>query len=137
MKLTIKKIVEELKESGFNLSRMVSGSKSYYHEKNPQNVVLFNANIVDKKLGKCWWGDIDLTTDALTLTRIAKKLKTTFYVLSEMEGRFGNENKPVKELVAKAQWNTNMFVPIYDKDWEMTDRSKFEANCNEGTKIVY
>ena len=54
-----------------------------------------------------------------------------------MDGRFENEKKKVKELIKKAKWNTEMFVPIYDKDYKMVDKSKLETNCNDGAKIVY
>ena len=36
-----------------------------------------------------------------------------------MDGRFGNENKPVDELIKKARWDTTMFVPIYDSEYKM------------------
>ena len=127
-------IEKELKENGFNNARMISSSKSSYHEKHPNNVVFFNANIIDKKFGKCFYGDLDLTLDAPVLTRIAKELKTTFYVLSEMDGRFDNENKKAKELIKKAKWNTEMFVPIYDKDWKIVDKRQLEIDCREATK---
>lgn len=124
MKLTSEKIVKELEDNGFHIARMISASKSYYHEKHPNNVVFFNANLIDKKLGKCWHGDLNLTKDALALINIANNLKTTFYILSEMDGRFRNEDKKVKELIKLSKWNTDMFIPIYDKDWNIVKKQK-------------
>jgi len=134
MKLTQEKIVEELKNNGFHIARMISSSKSFYHEKHPNNVVFFNANIIDKKLGKIWHGDLDLSKDAQKLIDIAKELKTIFYILREMDGRFNNENKKVKKLIKLSKWNTDMFVPIYDKDWKIVDKRQLEIDHREATK---
>jgi hypothetical protein len=106
-KTTPEKIVEELNNNSLHIARMVGGSKSYYCEKHPQNMVIFNANIIDKKLGKVWYGDLDLTIDGVKLAEIAKKLNTTLYVLSEMDCRFESEKKPVKKLIQLSKWNTN------------------------------
>jgi hypothetical protein len=115
-KLTPETITNKLAENGFCFSRLIGGSKSFYCISNPQNIVFFNANLIDEKLGKVWFGDLDLTKDAPILIKIANELKTTFYVLREMDCRFDNENKSVKELIKLSKWNTNNFVPIYDKD---------------------
>lgn len=118
-KLAPEKILDVLKFYGFHIARMISYSKSAYREKNPHDVIFFNANLIDKKIGKIWHGDLNLTNDAKNLIEAAKELNTTFYVLSEMDGRFNNENKKVKELIKVAKWNTNQNVPVYDKDWEI------------------
>lgn len=74
--------------------RMISGSKSFYTKKHPNNFVLFNANLCVSE-GKIWYGDLDVTKDKKKLIKIAKKAKETIYVLSEMDGRFENEESPL------------------------------------------
>lgn len=74
--------------------RMVSYSKGEYLSRYPNNKVIFNGNIFTKKLGKIWYGDIDLTKDESTLKLIAKRVGEDLYILREMDGRFDNENKP-------------------------------------------
>lgn len=119
MKLSKEQVLDELQKGGFHVARMLSGSKSYYSSKYPNNVVFFNANMVDEKIGKVWYGDLDLTVDSKKIIKIAKKLKTTFYILSERDGRFENESKSARKLIKKSKWNTNQFVPVYDCDYEM------------------
>nr|HPI82220.1 hypothetical protein [Candidatus Paceibacterota bacterium] len=46
---------------GLMMGRMISGSKSGYRDRYPENLVVFNANIVTKKRGKVWHGDLDVT----------------------------------------------------------------------------
>ena len=74
------------------MGRMISGSKSYYQETHPKNVAVFNANIVTKKAGKIWYGDLDITLDFDQLKDIADELKQDLYILREMDARFENEN---------------------------------------------
>jgi len=87
---------------GFIMGRMISGSKSGYKERNPDNFVLFNANIVTKSRGKVWYGDLDLTMDTPQLMNIARELKEPLYVLYEMDARFENEDQPFKFYERKA-----------------------------------
>lgn len=80
--------------------RMMSGSKSGYRERYPDNVAIFNANICAGQT-KVWWGDIDLTNSAEDLKQIAIQSGETLHVLFEMDGRFENEDKPlIKNAVA-------------------------------------
>jgi hypothetical protein len=72
---------------------MISWSKSAYRHDNPENFVIFNANICTKN-GKVWYGDIDLTSSKEKLLNFAKESGETIYVLYEMDGRFENESKP-------------------------------------------
>jgi hypothetical protein len=120
-------LIKELEDNGFHIARLISGSfKSFYYEKYPKNVVFFNSNLIDMKLGKFWYGDLDLTKDAKVLMKIAEKFDTTFYVLSEMDGRFENEKSSVKELIKKAKWNTKMFVPIYNSESQIIDKGSIK-----------
>jgi len=73
--------------------KMISWSKSGYAQANPNNFVIFNANIACIE-GKVWYGDIDITLNKENLQEIAKFCEETVYVLYEMDGRFDNEESP-------------------------------------------
>jgi len=77
---------------------MLSGSKSWYRQKNPDNFVIFNANICTEK-NKVWFGDIDITKSKETLVQLAQDLNEKLFILYEMDGRFDHEDAP---LVKKA-----------------------------------
>ena len=72
---------------GLMMGRMISGSKSMYHERFPDHEVYFNANIVLESNGKVWYGDIDFTLDKSKLQEIANVLGEPLYVLSEIRRR--------------------------------------------------
>lgn len=73
--------------------RMISGSKTA-----PKgHVCVFNANVCIKSKGKIWFGDLDLTTDAAELERLAAEKGETIYILREKDARFMNEVKPLYE----------------------------------------
>jgi len=74
---------------------MISMSKSGYHEAYPTHAVVFNANVCTADGNKVWYGDLDLTLDEPKLKQLARTLDTTVYVLSEMDGRFENEQSPL------------------------------------------
>lgn len=77
--------------------RMISGSKSGYRKVYPENVPVFNANIIIEDAGKyvkVWHGDVDLTVDAEKLLKSSEKTGEKLYVLYEMDARFENESKP-------------------------------------------
>jgi len=79
-------------QNGLMMGRMISGSKSGYRSMYPDNLVVFNANIVTKNRGKIWHGDLDVTLDYGNLEKIAEALKEDLFILYEMDGRFENEN---------------------------------------------
>ena len=85
------------------MSRMISGSKSWYYKEFPDNLIVFNANIIIASRGKIWHGDLDVTVDEENLKKVAKVLEEDLYVLSEHDARWGNEDLPTKELMAKAR----------------------------------
>ena len=95
--------------------RMIGGSKSHYHKEHPDDLIVFNANVLMPGYGKVWYGDLNLTEDYLVLREISECLNTTLYVLWESDGRFGEENKPIDELVKKSVWNTD--EPNPTKEW--------------------
>ncbi len=77
--------------------RMLSGSKTVYRNRYPDNVVIFNANICTKA-GKIWFGDTDVTLDEPKLKALAAALGEKIYVLREMDGRFDSEANPKLDL---------------------------------------
>ena len=95
--------------------RMIGGSKSHYHMEHPDDLIVFNANVLMPGYGKVWYGDLNLTEDYLVLREISECLDTTLYVLWESDGRFGEENKPIDELIKKSMWNTTDDKP--NKEW--------------------
>jgi hypothetical protein len=91
---SIKKAIED--ELGY-CGRMIGFSKTYYRRAFPDNLIVFNANlIVDGK--KVWYGDVDVSIDHDKLKAIALKIYRPVYLLTEMDGRFGdNEDNPKVE----------------------------------------
>ena len=110
--LDIQKIFEAY---NFFDGRMIGGSKTGYCTEYPDDLIVFNANVLIPNYGKVWYGDLNLTQDYILLKSIADSLDTTLYVLWEMDGRFGEEMKPIDELIKKAAWNTDEVKPT--KDW--------------------
>jgi len=103
----------------FYLGRMIGGSKSGYRRRNPNNDILFNANIFVPSGEKDWYGDLDLTKDAPALQEICDELQEEMIVVSEMLGRFGAEKRKYKELEADAHAkfipNSNEYLlRVYD-----------------------
>lgn len=82
-------IINKLGDKG----NLVAFSKSNYRSKHPNNIVVFNSNIIiDNK--KCWFGDIDVTISKDKLLELSKELNNTIYILYEMDARFEHEEKP-------------------------------------------
>lgn len=92
------------------LGRMISGSKSTYYQENPNNLIVFNANIVIETRGKIWHGDLDVTVDFQNLKKVAETLEEPLYVLREMDARFEHENSGFKF------WKSRAVIIIPDKD---------------------
>jgi hypothetical protein len=80
---------------------MISGSKSGYVARHPNNEVVFNANLCTKTEGKIWYGDLDLTLDSDTIQTLADSMKQDIYVLREHDARFDNEAAPKFERAVK------------------------------------
>ena len=120
--LSVREIHKHFYAHGFYEARMISSSKSFYHKEHLDDLVIFNANIFIKDIGKVWYGDLNITEDYLILKSIAESLNTTFYILSEMDGRFGEEKKPIDELIKKSAWNTDEDKPT--KDWYLNVKMK-------------
>lgn len=101
--------------------RMISNSKSGYKEKNPNNLVVFNANVCTQNY-KIWWGDLDLTKSASDLSNLSADLGEDIYILYESDGRFENENKPLI-----SRYAVKFF---YDGEWELSKSLKEVYNQN-------
>ena len=113
--VSVQEIQQHFEAYKFYDGRMVGGSKTGYRNMHPDDLIIFNANVLMPGYGKVWYGDLNLTEDYLVLKDIAKSLNTTLYVLWESDGRFGDENKPFDELIKKAVWNTDELKPT--KEW--------------------
>ena len=92
----------------FDYARMISGTKWEYQKEHKGDLVVFNANVLMPGYGKVWYGDLNLTEDYKILKNIGITLNTTLYILWEMDARFGEEMKPLNELLDKAVWNTSI-----------------------------
>lgn len=82
-----------------NIGRMISHSKSGYVAMYPENLAIFNANVIymrsdSKDPEKVWYGDIDLTLSRDKLKMVAEIENVDIYILYEMDGRFGYEDVP-------------------------------------------
>lgn len=93
---------EVFKNHGLNPDRMLSGSKTGYYSQHPNNLVVFNGNIIIEKHGKIWYGDIDITLEEDKLQAIANELCRDLYILREMDARFENENAGMEYWKKKA-----------------------------------
>ena len=123
--ISVQEIQQHFEAYNLHSGRMLSGSKSGYSIQRPNNLIIFNANVLMKDVGKVWYGDLNLTEDYLVLKDIAKSLNTTLYVLWESDGRFGEEDKPLAKLLDKAVWSTDDTKPTlewYKKKMDRNDK---------------
>ena len=102
----LKEMRKMFEQEGLMQGRLLSGSKSLYRERHPENLVCFNANVFTRE-GKIWYGDLDITLESEKLERIAQELGEKLYVLREMDGRFENEDISEVEIMQKAVYSTN------------------------------
>ena len=109
--MSVREIQQHFSAFGFHDARMIAGHKWDYTEEHEGDLVIFNANVLMPNYGKVWFGDLNLTEDYKTLKKIAESLNTTLYILWEMDARFGEEDKPIDELIGKAVWNTDENKP--------------------------
>ena len=120
--MLVEGIQQHFESHGFNIARMIGGSKSFYRKEYPDDLIVFNANVLMSGYGKVWYGDLNITQDYLILKSIADTLDTKLYVLWESDGRFGEEKKPIDELIKKSAWNTDEDKPT--KDWYLSVKMK-------------
>ena len=113
--VAVQEVQQVFEAYNFFDGRMIGGSKTGYSGLHPDDLIIFNANVLMPGHGKVWYGDLNLTKDYLVLREIAQNLNTELYVLWESDGRFGLETKPLNELFDKAVWNTDEDNPT--KEW--------------------
>ena len=103
------KIDDIFQKHGFPpYGRLISGSKSGYRKRYPDNDVIFNGNIFIKSKGKIWYGDLDLTKDAGNLQKICDDLNEEMIVVTEMLGRFDDKKRQYNEIFNDAH---ALFIP--------------------------
>ncbi len=123
--MSVMEIQKHFSAYGFYDARMLESHKWEYTEEHPDDLIVFNANVLMPGYGKVWFGDLNLTEDYKTLKKISDSLNTTLYILWEMDARFGEETKPLKELLDKAVWNTEEDKPT--NEWyrnKMKDKNR-------------
>lgn len=119
---------------GFYEGRMISGSKSGYMKENKSHHVLFNANIFSKKKRKkIWYGDLDITRDCKKLQKIADISNDTLYIVREMYGRFGAEDRKFKEIIKDS---SVYFKPNSDVYYNKILSDEVEIKKIAGTNII-
>jgi hypothetical protein len=89
--------------NGLQLGRMIAESKSDYCVEHQGELVIFNANVIIKSVGKIWYGDLNINLDFDSLKNIADQLGEDLYVLMEGDARFGYENDPIQDLIKRAK----------------------------------
>lgn len=112
---------------------MISGSKSGYKKNYPNNIPVFNANIIAEKtpgvFEKIWFGDIDITISESNLKDLALSMDAKIWVLPEMAARFQNEETP----------DMSQFVYSVDKNsYEIGDKyyKKDSIIRDENDKLI-
>ena len=124
--ISVQEVQQFFNAHSFHNGRMIGGSKSGYRNMHPDDLIIFNANVLMPGHGKVWYGDLNLTEDYLVLREIAQNLNTELYVLRESDGRFGLEIKPLNELFDKAVWNTTEDNPTLEWYLNKQDKRKGE-----------
>ena len=90
--------------------RIISGGK----QSPPGCKCVWNANIISPKMGKVWYGDINLTREGDKLKKVASEIGEVLYVLRESDARFGTENAPMESLIVRAVWSTDKETITYE-----------------------
>ena len=76
--MIVQEIQQYFESHGFYDARMLSGTKWGYQEEHPEDLIVYNANVLMKDMGKVWYGDLNLTKDYIVLKSIAHSLDTTY-----------------------------------------------------------
>ena len=123
---SIETITQIFESNEFPFGYMLDGQKWKYSVSFPNHLVIFNANVLTKSHGKVWYGDLDISMSHARLKKIAEQVGEPLYILHESAARFGEENKPVKRLLAQAVWDTTQDVIFLNEYREARDaiRSK-------------
>lgn len=109
-----------LAESKLHAGRMISASKSGYHQSHPGHTVFYNACIFIRvkvrlfrhEYRQVWWGDIDLTLEGDGVQRVADLRGETLYVTSEHFGRWeGVDSKKIAAELKKPHPRVYVYEP--------------------------
>lgn len=76
---------EIFRKNKLHSGRMISGSKSGYRSRNPENLIVFNARVAILGEGVIWWGDLDITKDESDLKSVSEEIGKPLYVLYESD----------------------------------------------------
>jgi hypothetical protein len=85
-------ILKIFEKNGFS----PKGGKTLYKKLYPDHVVISDASVVGEKSGTLWSGDIDLTTDYDSLSKISEELNESLYVLHN--GDLSSSLERIKEM---------------------------------------
>lgn len=89
--------------NNLDLGRTIAEDKAKYCKENQGDLIIFNANIITKKNGKIWYGDLNINVDFDNLKNVADQINQDLYILMEGDARFGYEKQPIKSLIEKAK----------------------------------
>ena len=92
------------------------GDKKIYRNTNPDHLVVFNASIVIKNVGKIWSGDIDLTLFEENLLRASYAIRQKLYVIPQ-QNCYGEEWQYNKAVYIAGK------IPKFRKDWAIRSNS--------------
>ena len=82
--MTENELYKVFEDNGLYMGRTISGGKTA-----PKgHIAVWNGNIITKKRGKIWYGDLNLTKEVDQLKTIAKTLGEDLYILTEHDARF-------------------------------------------------
>jgi hypothetical protein len=88
----------ELRETLGPPGRMIARSKSGFRRANPDEAVVWNANVClagpNQPAAKVWAGDVSLSLDERKLVALAARTGMTAYLLPEYAARWRYEDKP-------------------------------------------
>jgi hypothetical protein len=96
------KVERAAEQVGLPNGRIISQSKSAYHERNPDHLAVFNATIADDEGLGAWWGDLDLPVDEPKLPDLARLVGERLHVLWEGDTAWFRGTKPAKSNVRLA-----------------------------------
>ena len=73
--MLVEGIQQHFESHGFNIARMIGGSKSFYRKEYLDDLIVFNANVLMPNYGKVWYGDLNLTEDYMCNSTFRNYLK--------------------------------------------------------------
>lgn len=86
--------------------KIIAGSKGRYNFNNPNNFVVFNANLINEEIGMFWKGDIDVTKDLSLLKDLAEEMGSSLYIMSESNANSKDVDLTKASVIIDAKGNT-------------------------------